>query len=202
MIACEQQLDSSYDSRCDIWSVGITAIELADGDPPLSELHPMRALFQIPRNPPPSLKNPDLFSPELSDFITECLVKDMEHRPFASELAEHPLLANVSGILEQVREELREEIARQRSDGRVHRQPEVTTKHGKLKTDRKARPEKMYVDDLAALDLLSEDAIVEQLQKRYEQAQIYTYIGDILVAVNPFTNLGLYTGLVSEIVVV
>ncbi|XP_034180215.2 myosin-IIIb isoform X1 [Osmia lignaria lignaria] len=195
VIACEQQLDSSYDSRCDVWSVGITAIELAEGDPPLSDLHPMRALFQIPRNPPPSLKNPDIHCPELVDFVTECLVKDLEYRPFASELKEHPLLIGVDATVEKVREELKEEIRRQRTDGRVHTQPEVTTKHGKLKTDRKARPEKMYMDDLAALDMLSEDAIVEQLQHRYEQAQIYTYIGDILVAVNPFTNLGLYTGI-------
>ncbi|XP_014476501.1 PREDICTED: myosin-IIIb-like isoform X2 [Dinoponera quadriceps] len=195
VIACEQQLDSSYDSRCDVWSVGITAIELAEGDPPLSELHPMRALFQIPRNPPPSLKTPDIYSSELTDFIAECLVKDLEHRPFASELREHPLLMNVEPKVERIRGQLREEIRRQRSEGRVHRQPEVTTKHGKLKTDRKTRPEKMYMDDLAALDMLSEEAIVEQLQHRYEQAQIYTYIGDILVAVNPFTNLGLYTGI-------
>lgn len=197
VIACEQQLDSSYDSRCDVWSIGITAIELAEGDPPLSELHPMRALFQIPRNPPPSLKNPDMYSSELTDFIAECLVKDLEHRPFASELREHPLLTKVKPIVEKIRERLREEIRRQRAEGRVHRQPEVTTKHGKLKTDRKTRPEKMYMDDLAALDMLSEEAIVDQLQHRYEQAQIYTYIGDILVAVNPFTNLGLYTGIVS-----
>ncbi|XP_053973288.1 myosin-IIIb-like isoform X2 [Hylaeus volcanicus] len=195
VIACEQQLDSSYDSRCDVWSVGITAIELAEGDPPLSELHPMRALFQIPRNPPPALKNPDAHSPELVDFITECLVKDLEHRPFASELKEHPLLVNIESKMDKIRMELREEIRRQRAFGRVHRQPEVTTKHGKLKTDRKTRPEKMYMDDLAALDMLSEDGIVEQLQHRYEQGQIYTYIGDILVAVNPFTNLGLYTGI-------
>lgn len=47
VIACEQQLDASYDARCDIWSLGVTAIELAEGDPPLSELHPMRALFQV-----------------------------------------------------------------------------------------------------------------------------------------------------------
>ncbi|XP_011865309.1 PREDICTED: myosin-IIIb-like isoform X1 [Vollenhovia emeryi] len=195
VIACEQQLDSSYDSRCDVWSIGITAIELAEGDPPLSELHPMRALFQIPRNPPPSLKNSDMYSSELTDFIAECLVKDLEHRPFAGELREHPLLTKVEPILEKIRDRLREEICRQRAEGRVHRQPEVTTKHGKLKTDRKTRPEKMYMDDLAALDMLSEEAIVDQLQHRYEQAQIYTYIGDILVAVNPFTNLGLYTGI-------
>lgn len=51
----------------------------------------------------------------------------------------------------------------------------------------------MYTDDLASLEVLTEDAIVEQLQKRYADNQIYTYIGDILVAVNPFTDIGIYT---------
>lgn len=88
---------------------------------------------------------------------------------------------------------MKEEIDRQRNEGRVIRQPEVTTKHGKLKSDRKSRPQQMYMDDLAALDNLSEDTIVQQLEKRFDQRQIYTYIGDILVAVNPFADLGLYT---------
>lgn len=114
MIACEQQLDSSYDSRCDVWSVGVTAIELAEGDPPLSELHPMRALFQIPRNPPPSLKTPEIHSAELSDFIAECLVKDLEHRPFACELKEHPLLLGVEDKIEDIRAQLQIEIQKQR----------------------------------------------------------------------------------------
>nr|CAD7261451.1 unnamed protein product [Timema shepardi] len=156
VIACEQQLDSSYDARCDVWSVGITAIELAEGDPPLSELHPMRALFQIPRNPPPSLGHPEDYSPHLSDFISECLVKDLEQRPFIRELLEHPLLKRGGVVAEKVRRELRVEITRQRAEGRSHRQPEVTTKHGKLKSDRKSKPQPMYMDDLAALDILSE----------------------------------------------
>lgn len=56
----------------------------------------------------------------------------------------------------QVRAELQAEIKRQRISGRCYRQPEVTTKHGKLKSDRKAQPKKMYFDDLAALDVLTE----------------------------------------------
>lgn len=102
VIACEQQLDESYDCRCDVWSVGITAIELAEGEPPLSGLHPMRALFQIPRNPPPTLAHPEMFSSQLSDFIADCLVKDMSQRPFARELLEHPLLLAVSSFEDKV----------------------------------------------------------------------------------------------------
>jgi len=50
VIACENQREYDYDVRCDVWSLGVTAIELAEGDPPLSDLHPMSALFKIPRS--------------------------------------------------------------------------------------------------------------------------------------------------------
>ncbi|XP_055705542.1 myosin-IIIb-like isoform X4 [Phlebotomus papatasi] len=192
VIACEQQLDQSYDARCDVWSIGITAIELAEGDPPLCDLHPMRALFQIPRNPPPKLSRPEQYSPMLVDFIAECLVKDLEQRPFSRQLLAHPFLKGVINFEDKVRVELQQEIQRQRRDGRTPRRVEVTTKHGRLRSDRKSRPQKMYMDDLAGLEILTEDAITEQLQKRYECNQIYTYIGDILLAVNPFANVGLY----------
>lgn len=155
-------------------------------------MHPMRALFQIPRHPPPNLARPECFSSSLSDFIAECLVKDFEQRPFAKELLNHPLLKNVDEA--KAKKELCLEIEKQRADGRgATRRAEATTKYGKLKSDRKSKPQKMYVDDLAALEVLSEDTIVEQLKQRYESNQIYTNIGDILIAVNPFENLGLYT---------
>lgn len=152
----------------------------------------MRALFVIPRNPAPNLSRPENFSSLLSDFISECLVKDFEQRPFAKELLDHPLMKNVDEA--RAKKELRLEIEKQRADGRgATRRAEATTKYGNLKSDRKSKPEKMYLDDLAALELLSEETIVEQLKKRYESNQIYTNIGDILIAVNPFENLGLYT---------
>ncbi|KZS21454.1 Neither inactivation nor afterpotential protein C [Daphnia magna] len=193
VIACEQQLDYSYDMRCDVWSLGITAIELADGDPPLSELHPMRALFQIPRNPPPTLCKPGDWSAAFNDFIAVCLVKDFEQRPFSRALLDHPFLSQVPPNPDSIRYPLMREVQRQMGAKNKRRAPEPTTKQGKLKADRKAKLQRIYLDDLASLENFSIESIVDQLEQRYRNNVIYTYIGDILVAVNPFAELNIYT---------
>lgn len=84
--------ESQYDGKADVWSLGITAIEMAEGEPPLAQMHPMRAIFLIPNRPPPTLKRPEDFSPVLSDFIATCLRKDAHERPTASELLTHPFI--------------------------------------------------------------------------------------------------------------
>ncbi|EFX77076.1 hypothetical protein DAPPUDRAFT_305891 [Daphnia pulex] len=193
VIACEQQLEYSYDMRCDVWSVGITAIELADGDPPLSELHPMRALFQIPRNPPPTLNKPGDWSAAFNDFVAVCLVKDFEQRPFARALLDHPFIQQVPPKPDSIRYPLMKEVSRQIAAKNKRRAPEMTTKQGKMKADRKAKLQRIYLDDLASLENFSIDSIVDQLEQRYSNSVIYTYIGDILVAVNPFTELSIYS---------
>lgn len=74
--------------------MGITLIELAEAEPPLSEIHPMKVLFQIPYRDPPQLKSPEKWSKEFFHFLTLCLCKDPRERKTAAELLKHPFVQN------------------------------------------------------------------------------------------------------------
>jgi len=85
-------IQEEYDKEADIWSLGITAIEMAEGKPPYYNIHPMRAIFMIPTRPPPKLSNPDAWSPEFISFVAACLQKKPQDRPTALKLIKHPFI--------------------------------------------------------------------------------------------------------------
>lgn len=84
--------ESHYDGRADVWSLGITTIEMAEGAPPHSNLHPLRAIFVIPTKPAPTLADPDNWSPEMLDFVRCCCQKDPNQRHDSALLSAHPFV--------------------------------------------------------------------------------------------------------------
>ncbi|XP_062861705.1 mitogen-activated protein kinase kinase kinase kinase 4 isoform X4 [Trichomycterus rosablanca] len=112
VIACDENPDATYDYRSDLWSCGITAIEMAEGAPPLCDMHPMRALFLIPRNPPPRLKSKK-WSKKFINFIESCLVKNYTQRPPTEQLLKHPFIRDQPNE-RQVRIQLKDHIDRTR----------------------------------------------------------------------------------------
>ncbi|XP_051969531.1 TRAF2 and NCK-interacting protein kinase-like isoform X5 [Xyrauchen texanus] len=110
VIACDENPDATYDFKSDLWSLGITAIEMAEGAPPLCDMHPMRALFLIPRNPAPRLKSKK-WSKKFQSFIESCLVKNHNQRPSTEQLMKHPFIKDLPNE-RQVRIQLKDHIDR------------------------------------------------------------------------------------------
>ncbi|KAJ4925325.1 hypothetical protein JOQ06_018060 [Pogonophryne albipinna] len=110
VIACDENPEATYDFKSDLWSLGITAIEMAEGAPPLCDMHPMRALFLIPRNPAPRLKSKK-WSKKFQSFIDSCLIKSHSQRPSTEQLLKHPFIRELPNE-RQVRIQLKDHIDR------------------------------------------------------------------------------------------
>ena len=117
VIACDENSEATYDNRSDLWSLGITAIEMAEGKPPLCDMHPMRALFLIPRNPPPRLKS-SKWSSRFQNFVETCLIKDYTQRPNTEQLLKHSYIKD-QPTERQVRIQLKDHIDRHKKNKRT-----------------------------------------------------------------------------------
>ncbi|XP_037957522.1 neither inactivation nor afterpotential protein C isoform X2 [Teleopsis dalmanni] len=170
-------------TRADVWALGITTIELADGKPPFADMHPTRAMFQIVRNPPPTLMRPSNWSQQINDFILECLEKNAENRPMMVEMVEHPFLTELFENDQEMQNDLRELLQFCSEVKYLYKEPEIFVDCGYIKRF-DAKPERMYPEDLAAIENPVEDLILESLRHRIELGGNYSFIGDILLSLN------------------
>ncbi|KAK4525139.1 hypothetical protein GAYE_SCF08G3045 [Galdieria yellowstonensis] len=138
---------SYYDQKADIWSFGITALEMVYGKPPWADTHPMKALFLITRTDPPRLSGE--YSEEFKDFICQCLQKDPEKRKCAEALLQHPFITKRrdTNILKQLLDEKR-------------RQSQMTSHKLGLKADRRRKLPSVDLDfawDFGTVKTLKKD---------------------------------------------
>lgn len=92
-MAPEVIIEHAYDGRADVWSAGITLMELAEMEPPYADTPLHTLLNSIPTSPPPTLAEPDDWSEGMRDFLSKCLVVDPEQRATSAELLAHPFIA-------------------------------------------------------------------------------------------------------------
>ena len=164
-------------------------IEMAEGRPPLDDLHPMRALLQIPRNPPPRLNRSEEWSVSFRDVVTECLTKDPESRPYIQEVMEHPLFRMIPKTPTYIQRGLLSLISWLRKDSKLISQKSSTTNPVINRT--LASVQNSDTDDLIKTENLANSSeylqtnmIADALKKRIEMSQRYTFVGDILLALD------------------
>ncbi|XP_051882887.1 STE20-like serine/threonine-protein kinase isoform X1 [Pristis pectinata] len=122
VVMCETSKDKPYDYKADIWSLGVTLIEMAQMEPPHHELNPMRVLLKIAKADPPTLAQPSRWSPEFNDFLKKAVEKNVEQRWSCQQLLQHPFVANVNSnkpvreLIAEAKAEVTEEIEESKED--------------------------------------------------------------------------------------
>ncbi|XP_060621081.2 serine/threonine-protein kinase 10 isoform X1 [Anolis sagrei] len=141
VVMCETMKDTPYDYKADIWSLGITLIEMAQIEPPHHELNPMRVLLKIAKSDPPMLSFPSKWSPHFKDFLKIALDKNPETRPSAAQLLEHSFVSKVTSnralreLVAEAKAEVMEEIEDNREEVEEDDSPEPASPHDDNKRD-------------------------------------------------------------------
>ncbi|XP_063291016.1 STE20-like serine/threonine-protein kinase isoform X2 [Pelobates fuscus] len=116
VVMCETSKDKPYDFKADVWSLGVTLIEMAQIEPPHHELNPMRVLLKIAKSEPPTLAQPSRWSRDFNDFLRKCLEKNVDNRWSTAQLLQHPFVSSVNSnkpvreLIAEAKAEVLEEV--------------------------------------------------------------------------------------------
>ncbi|XP_068597850.1 STE20-like serine/threonine-protein kinase [Brachionichthys hirsutus] len=131
VVMCETSKDRPYDYKADIWSLGVTLIELAQVEPPNHEMNPMRVLLKIAKSEPPTLMQPSRWSPEFSDFLRKALDKNVDNRWSSTQLVQHPFVTSVTDskplreLIAEAKAEVTEELEDSKEEEEEEEEPDT-----------------------------------------------------------------------------
>uniref|UniRef100_A0A8C8RDN7 non-specific serine/threonine protein kinase n=1 Tax=Pelusios castaneus TaxID=367368 RepID=A0A8C8RDN7_9SAUR len=177
VVMCETSKDRPYDYKADVWSLGITLIEMAQIEPPHHELNPMRVLLKIAKSEPPTLAQPSKWSSDFKDFLKKCLEKNVDARWTTAQLLQHPFVTVTSN--KPVREliaEAKAEVTEEVEDGKDEDEEEETENSLQLPTNKRASSDLSIAS--SEEDKLSQNAsILESVSEKTEHNAAAENIG-------------------------
>ncbi|XP_075360724.1 STE20-like serine/threonine-protein kinase isoform X2 [Mycteria americana] len=171
VVMCETSKDRPYDYKADIWSLGITLIEMAQIEPPHHELNPMRVLLKIAKSDPPTLAQPSKWSSDFKDFLKKCLEKNVDARWSATQLLQHPFVTvTTNKPIRELIAEAKAEVTEEVEDGKDEDEEEET-ENSLLPADKRASSDLSIAS--SEEDKLSQNAsVLESLSEKTESNAI------------------------------
>ncbi|NWY55914.1 SLK kinase, partial [Chionis minor] len=168
VVMCETSKDRPYDYKADIWSLGITLIEMAQIEPPHHELNPMRVLLKIAKSDPPTLAQPSKWSSDFKDFLKKCLEKNVDARWSATQLLQHPFVTVTSNKpIRELIAEAKAEVTEEVEDGKDEDEEEEAENSLQLPADKRASSDLSIAS--SEEDKLSQNAsVLESLSEKTE----------------------------------
>ncbi|NXW55760.1 SLK kinase, partial [Eurystomus gularis] len=180
VVMCETSKDRPYDYKADIWSLGITLIEMAQIEPPHHELNPMRVLLKIAKSDPPTLAQPSKWSSDFKDFLKKCLEKNVDARWSATQLLQHPFVTVTSNKpIRELIAEAKAEVTEEVEDGKDEDEEEETENSLQLPAEKRASSDLSIAS--SEEDKLSQNAsVLESLSEKIESNAIEDKASTIL----------------------
>ncbi|KAL2769311.1 STE20-like serine/threonine-protein kinase isoform 2 [Daubentonia madagascariensis] len=169
VVMCETSKDRPYDYKADVWSLGITLIEMAEIEPPHHELNPMRVLLKIAKSEPPTLAQPSKWSSNFKDFLKKCLEKNVDARWNTSQLLQHPFVTVDSNKpIRELIAEAKAEVTEEVEDGKEEDDDEETENSLPIPSSKRASSDLSIAS--SEEDKLSQNAcILESVSEKTER---------------------------------
>nr|XP_004050096.4 STE20-like serine/threonine-protein kinase isoform X2 [Gorilla gorilla gorilla] len=170
VVMCETSKDRPYDYKADVWSLGITLIEMAEIEPPHHELNPMRVLLKIAKSEPPTLAQPARWSSDFKDFLKKCLEKNVDARWTTSQLLQHPFVTVDSNKpIRELIAEAKAEVTEEVEDGKEEDEEEETENSLPIPASKRASSDLSIAS--SEEDKLSQNAcILESVSEKTERS--------------------------------